>query len=76
MACIVAVATPRLAADKAEAPAALGDQRWQVEHRPPLARCAVRGELVVVFVKRAERVERDHVRNVARVVSAPARNGN
>jgi hypothetical protein len=31
---------------------------------------------VVVFVKRAERVERDHVRNVARVVSAPARNGN
>ena len=55
-----AVATAQLPADETIVAAPFCDQPLQVEHCPALPRGAVRGELVVVLVPRAESVERDH----------------
>ena len=55
-----AVATTRLATDESIAPATFSNQPFQVEHRPALACCAVRRELVIVLVQGAKGVERDH----------------
>ena len=53
-----AVATARLPADEAIVAAPFGDQSLEIEHGPPFAYGAIRGELVIVLVQGAECVER------------------
>jgi len=57
-----AVTTPRPAPNETIIAAPFGNQPLEVEHRPPFARRAIAGELVIVLVRSAEGVERNHAR--------------
>ena len=55
-----AFAASGLATDRAIVAAPFDDQPLEIQHGPSAALGAVRRELVIVLVKLAERVERDH----------------
>ena len=55
-----AVAATRPTSDEAIVAAPFGDQPCEVEHGPSAALGAIRRKLVIVLVKHAEGVKRDH----------------